>query len=146
MKTLKKFNEFLLEAKEEVVSMLLKMLDEKPKIGDSVGIYTISDIKKYFRENGKSNLDVDNAMHQVFKDKSLSSKVKKIHVRNHRWNENMPCYYMGLTDDEANKLKLKSEEISKEKKRKEIEGQKPTPISKTTRTKARKNIKSKLKK
>jgi len=53
---------------------------------------------------------------------------------------------MGLTDDEANKLKLKSEEISKEKKRKEIEGQKPTPISKTTRTKARKNIKSKLKK
>lgn len=104
-----KFDEFLFEAKsrEDNTSLLLKLFNEKPVIKlqsvSQEGAYSLAGMKRYFRDNGKTNDQCDDAFYVLNKDKS--NKIESISIRDHKYNENIPHFYIGLTKEEALKIK-----------------------------------------
>lgn len=118
---LEKFFESRSKSKsDEIVSLVFKILESKPKISLSngeveKGIYSISGIKKYFVDNGKTKGDADEAMHQIFKDKNHTSKIERVSVKNYEWNENIPHYYVGMDKSSVEDLKKEKENLSQEK-------------------------------
>jgi hypothetical protein len=147
-----KFTEFLFEArgknKEELVNLLFKFLEQKPKVErtgnypSEKGAYCRASVKQYFRENGFTSDDADSAFYYIANDKTKKEKLKSFSAKNYHYDENVPYYYTDLTESEAQKIKAKLEEDSKEMSKGETEKReavkKKAPEKKTTKTTERK--------
>lgn len=125
-----KFDKFVFESKsksesDKLVSLLFQILENKPKVKTENGsveekIYSLSSLKKIFKEKGKTNDDVDDAIYQISKSKEFASKLKHVSVKNYEWNESIPHYYVGLSESEVSELKASKESASKEKNQEKI--------------------------
>lgn len=127
-----KFVEFITEAKSKdknaLVELLLKLLQDKPLVKltggnfpDEKDAYSLSGVKKYFKDNGFTAQDADDAYYYLNQDKDKKSKVKTIRVKNSFYNEVYPYDYMGLTSEEVLRVKNRLEGLSKENSKSEIE-------------------------
>ena len=114
----KRFFEFISEAKKDKnasLDLLKTLFSEKPKIEASgnfpsqQGMYTLSAMKIYFNQNGKSNAEADDAFHEM----QNSKLIKSISCKNYYYNKNFPYFYTDLTKEEVAKLKSKIEMESK---------------------------------
>jgi hypothetical protein len=133
-----KFEEFIKEAKEaqdkveskkdKSVELLTKLLKSKTKIEMSdkwpteQGIYSLSGVKRYFKDNGLTNNDADQAVNKLQGDKK--SGIKSVKVKNFHYGETYPYFYISLSDSEATEAKKKMEDWSKEQAKPEIEKKK----------------------
>lgn len=147
-----KYSDFLiLEAKkqkEEVEQGILGMLDKKPEVETSKwwpnekGIYSQAGIIRYFKDRF-----TDSQISGALND--LGSKIKHINVKNSEYKSNYPYYFVGLSSDEANKIKAKYEEEDKEKlkakpaAKKPVAKEKPKRVSPSTKSPVKKKEKKK---
>lgn len=148
---IKKFDQFILEAKgkkEDNTSLVIKLLDEKPTIKmteqDEKGAYSLAAIKKYFRENGKTNDQADEAIYTL--NKSKSTQLDHVSVKSFKFNGSIPLYYKGLTKEESLKIKEDYEEKSKEINKDFIEKKKEVKKLHTASSKDKKDKKASAKK
>ena len=127
-----KYGDFITEAKAKdkgaIVDLLIKLLEEKPKVTlsgktfpDEKDAYTLAGIKKYFRDHGFTSEDVDDAFYYLGQDKDKKSKVKHFNAKNFHYDENYPYHYIGLTQAEVDKVKERIEKESQEMAKPEIE-------------------------
>jgi DNA mismatch repair ATPase MutS len=123
---IKKYTDFINEArinKDEVIDALTKMFKDKPHVEmdtlpNEKGIYSLAGMKKYL--SGKyTSLQVSNAHGDLLNDKNVDIKVIKVRVES--WSENVPYWYMDLTEAQAKKIKEEYEEQEKSKNKEEIE-------------------------
>jgi hypothetical protein len=130
---IKKFDEFTFESKstknkEDNALLLIKLLNDKPTVKlpsrNEKGAYSLAGAKKYFRDNGKTNDQCDDAFYNLRKDKS--NKMEVVSVKDHKYNESIPFYYMGLSKSEASSLKEDYEKDSLDKNKGHIEKKKET--------------------
>lgn len=135
-----KFHEFINEAKEaqaqdkvetkkdKSTELLTKLLKSKTKIEMSdkwpteQGIYSLAGIKRYFKDNGLTNNDADQAVNKLQGDKK--SEMKSIKVKNFYYGDNYPYFYISLSDSDAEMAKKKMEDWSKEQAKPEIQKKK----------------------
>ena len=107
--------------KQVLIDTVYKLLEDKPqvKVGDNTynGIYSLAAIKQYFKNNNLTAQNADDAIYAMQSEK----KLKNVKAKDFKNNSTYPCYYMGLTADEADKLKIKLESESKEKAKPELE-------------------------
>lgn len=94
---------------------ILKMLENKPSVKmnvfeDEKGAYTVSGIKTYLSDKYTS-AKIDQFIHELQNDKSV--KLKTISIKNYKYNEYYPYYYIG--DFDAKEYKTKLEKNSKER-------------------------------
>jgi hypothetical protein len=138
MGNIMKFGEFIKEAKEaqskgetkkdKSIELLTKLLKSKTKIemGDKwpteQGIYSLAGIKRYFKDNGLTNNDADQAVNKLQADKK--SEIKSVSVKNHHYGDTYPYFYISLSKSEADEAKKKMEDWSKEVAKPEIEKKK----------------------
>lgn len=127
-----KFIEFINEAKAKdkkvIIDLLFKLLEDKPKVKldsksypDEKDAYSLAGIKNYFKEHGLTSGDADDAFYYLEQDKERKSKVKHFGAKNFNYDQNVPYNYIGLTDDQVEKLKSRIEAESKELAKPEIE-------------------------
>jgi len=107
--------------KQLLIDTVIKLLEDKSqvKVGDTTykGIYSLAAIKQYFKNNNLTSQNADDALYALQSEK----KLKNVKVKDFKTNSNFPCYYMDLTQEEAEKLKEKLEADSEEKAQPEIE-------------------------
>lgn len=141
-----KFTEFLFEAKgknkEELINLLFKFLEQKPKVEKTgnypseKGAYNRASVKKYFRDNGFTSEDADSALYYIENDKTKKEKLKSFSAKNYHYDQSVVYYYTDLTESEVQKIKAKLEEDSKEISKSAIEKResvkKKVPEKKTT--------------
>lgn len=127
-----KFVEFITEAKSKdknaLVELLLKLLQDKPLVKltggnfpDEKDAYSLAGVKKYFKDNGFTAQDADDAYYYLNQDKEKKSKVKTLRAKNLFYNEVYPYDYMDLTSNEVSVVKNRIENLSKESSKSEIE-------------------------
>ena len=115
-----KYGDFITEAKAKdkgaIVDLLIKILEEKPKVTlsgktfpDEKDAYTLAGIKKYFKEHGLSPEDVDDAFYYLAQDKTKKDKVKHFTAKNFHYDERYPYHYIGLSSTEVEKVKERIE-------------------------------------
>lgn len=126
---IKKFDDFIFEAKskkEDNTSLLLRLFNDKPTVKtsskDEKGAYSLSGIKKFFRDNGKTNGQADDAFYQLSNEKS--SKINSISVKDYKFDENLPHFYIGLGKEEVSKIKEDYEKGGLENNKETIEKKK----------------------
>jgi hypothetical protein len=143
------FNDFINEAKknkDESIELLLKFFKEKPSIKfdsksfpDEKDIYTLAGIKKYFRDKGFDNKDVDDALYHIRTNKEYKQhKVEISYAKNYHYDKQQPYLYMNLSKDQVDKAVEKLEAASKEMSKGEIEKRetvKKKPVAKKTTAK-----------
>jgi len=138
MENILKFSEFIKEAKEvqnkkdtkkdKGVELLKKLLKSKTLIAsnenwpEEKGIYSFAGIKKYFKDNGLTNNDADQAINSLQNERG--GELKSIRVKNYYYDESYPYLYISLSKVEAEEAKKKMENWSKEKSKPEIEKKK----------------------
>lgn len=113
----KRYNQFVNEAKkDDAKADLLSMFEKKPTVTMSSekwptekGIYSQSGMINYLKGKFTSG-QVLNALHDLKNDKKVA--LKHISVKNHRYNESYPYYYIGLSEAEAKDLKEKYEDAN----------------------------------
>ena len=108
---IKKFDEFIYESKkdkESLLALLVKLLTEKPEIKlgsdkypDEKGAYSLSGIKKYFKDNDKTGSDADEALYQIKNNRTYT--INSLSAKNYSFNESVPYFYMNL---DSNKVKI----------------------------------------
>mgnify|MGYP003403598800 FL=1 len=150
---IKKFDDFIFEAKskkEDNTSLLLRLFNDKPTVKtsskDEKGAYSLSGIKKFFRDNGKTNDQADDAFYQISNDKSV--KVGSISVKDYKFDENLPHFYIGLGKEEASKIKEDYEKSGLESNKETIEKKKESKrlqVAAAKEKKVKKSAKSKSK-
>ena len=119
------FGEFcLFEARKDkklLVDTVVKLLEDKPqvKVSDTTykGIYSLAAIKQYFKNNNLTSQNADDAIYSMQSDKNL----KNVKVKDIKNKSTFPCYYMDMTQEEANKLGEKLQAELEEKAKPEIE-------------------------
>ena len=128
-----KFGDFIVEAKKDksaIIDLLIKVLKEKPLIKidsktmpDEKDAYSLAGLKKYFRENGHTSQDVDDAFYYLHNDKEYKKKydIGYFGVKNQKSPLNTIYHYIDISKDEANKLKEKIKEESIQKSKPEVE-------------------------
>lgn len=140
-KIILKFGQFIKEAKEaqeaqdkketkkdKSIDLLKKLLKSKTTIEMSdkwpveKALYSLSGIKKYFKDNGLTNNDADQAIHKLQSEKG--GELKSVSVKNHYYGDSHPYYYITLSKEEAEVAKKKMEDWSKENSKAEIEKKK----------------------
>lgn len=168
-----KFGDFIVESKKDksvIVDLLIKVLKEKPLIKidsktmpDEKGAYSLAGLKKYFRENGHTSQDVDDAFYCINNDKEYKKKydIEYFGVRSQKSTLNTIYHYIDIPKDDVNKLKEKiKEEVALKSKpedervatmRKKAMGEKAKELAKKenakkSRTTERKNPKKVAKK
>jgi hypothetical protein len=122
---IQKCSDFINEArvsKDEVVSSLVDMLKEKPnvqmsKLANERGIYSLAGMKAYLSKYSPTS--VGNALQDLQNDKK--SGLKTISVKVSVWNQMTPYWYIGLTEDKANRLKEQYEEEEQAKNKVSVE-------------------------
>lgn len=136
-----KFGDFITEAKKDksgIIVLLIKVLKEKPTIKldsknlpDEKDAYSLAGLKKYFRENGHTSQDVDDAFYYLNNNKEYKNKhkIESFGVKNQNSKLNTVYYYLDLKKEDAEKLKNKIKEES-------IEKSKPAMEKKAARKKA----------
>lgn len=103
-------------SKDDVVAALLDMFKSKPlvkmeKHPDEKGMYSIGGMKKYLSDY--KPMTVSNALFAIKDDKKV--KLESIYV-SHEWSKDrVPYWYIGLSKEEATKLKENYEKQGKEK-------------------------------
>lgn len=119
---IKKFEDFVLESRKtkdkgSLVDLLVKLLSEKPEIKlkspnypTEKGAYSLAGMKSYFKSNGKTNAECDEAFYQMGKSKTL--KVGDFAAKNFYYDEGVPYFYMDLSKDDIQKIKDKYEKES----------------------------------
>lgn len=151
-----KYGDFITEAKAKdkgaIVDLLIKLLEEKPKVTlsgktfpDEKDAYTLAGIKKYFRDHGFTSEDADDAFYYLGQDKTKKDKVKHFRAKNFHYDENYPYHYVDLTAAEVEKVKARIEKVgflvglraAKEKETKKAE-KKTTERKTTAKTKTKK--------
>lgn len=149
-----KFVEFITEAKSKdknaLVELLLKLLQDKPLVKltggnfpDEKDAYSLAGVKKYFKDNGFTAQDADDAYYYLNQDKEKKSKVKTLRVKNLFYNEVYPYDYMDLTSNEVSVVKNRIENLSKESSKSEIEKRSLTKKKSLVDRKAKKSKTSK---
>lgn len=148
---IKKFDEFIFESKETKEagsSLLLKLLNDKPTVKtsskDEKGAYSLSGMKKYFRDNGKTNDQADEAFYLLNKDKS--NKIESIGVKDYRFNEMTPHFFIGLSKEEASSIKDDYEKEGLEKNADIIQKKKEAKKVQSAASKERRTRKTAVKK
>lgn len=120
-----KFSDFLLNEartnKKEVVDELLDMFKKRPNvemkgIANERGIYSLAGMKTYLSKY--SNVIVNQAFTEIQNDKKID--LKSISVKVAKWGESIPYWYIGLSADQAKKLKEEYQEEEYKKNEKEI--------------------------
>jgi predicted MPP superfamily phosphohydrolase len=142
---IQKCSDFINEArvsKDQVVADLLTMLKEKPnvemtKLANERGIYSLSGMKSYLSKYNSTS--VGNALQDLQNDKK--SGLKTISVKVSVWNEMVPYWYIGLTEDKAKKLKEQYEEEELNKNKKSVDKQVATKKANKATADARKTVK-----
>jgi len=122
-----KFHEFLAEArkdKKSLTDLLEDLLTKKPsvKVGDvsQKGIYSLSGIINFFKDNGMTLQNATDAIYAYQNDRGLKGKMKSVSIKDFKNKSSYPYYYMDLTEAEANKIKEEIESKNKEKAAPEI--------------------------
>jgi hypothetical protein len=148
---IKKFDEFIFESKdtkEAGTSLLLKLLNDKPTVKtsskDEKGAYSLSGMKKYFRDNGKTNDQADEAFYLLNKDKS--NKIQSIGAKDYKFNEMVPHFFIGLSKDETSKIKEDYEKESLDKNQDIIQKKKEVKKAQSAASKQKKSRKVAVKK
>ena len=111
----KKYFQFINEAKkDDAKEEILKMLEDKPTVKMSndnwpteKGIYSQAGMIRFLKDK-YTNHQVLGGLHDIKNDKK--SGLKHVMVKNYYYNESYPYYYIGLTEEEANKIKESYEE------------------------------------
>lgn len=142
-----KFSDFLLNEartnKKDVVDELLDMFKKKPNvemkgIANERGIYSLAGMKAYLSKY--SSLIVNQAFTDVQNDKKID--LKSIRVKVAKWDESIPYWYIGLTEDQAKKLKEEYQEEEYKKNEKDItkdaERRKTSKIASAAKVEAKK--------
>ncbi len=142
-----KFSDFLLNEartnKKEVVDELLEMFKKRPNvemkgIANERGIYSLAGMKTYLSKY--SNVIVNQAFTDIQNDKKID--LKSIRVKVAKWDESIPYWYIGLSEDQAKKLKeeYQEEEFKKNEKdiNKKAETKKAVNASSAAKVEARK--------
>lgn len=120
-----KFSDFLLNEartnKKDVVDELLDMFKKKPNvemkgIANERGLYSLAGMKTYLSKY--SNVIVNQAFTDIQNDKKID--LKSIRIKVSKWGESIPYWYIGLTEDQAKKLKEEYQEEEYKKNEKEI--------------------------
>lgn len=116
-----KCSEFLVEArvnKDEVIEALVAMFKKKPNVemestANERGIYSLAGMKKHLSQY--KSMDVGNALGSIKDDKEEDLNVISVYVS--KWKEKVPYWYIGLTKEQATKLKdaYEREESNKNK-------------------------------
>ena len=122
-----KFSDFLNEArtnKADVITDLVSVFKSKPNIemkslaNERGGLYSMAGLKNHL--SGKySSAIIDGAFHDLSNDKT--SDMKHLYVKVAAWGESIPYYYIGISDDQAKKLKTSYENEEKTKNKGEID-------------------------
>ena len=122
---IQKFSDFLLNEartnKKDVVDELLDMFKNRPNVemkglANERGIYSLPGMKTYLSKY--KSLIVDQAFTDIQNDKKIDLKLIRVKVA--KWNESIPYWYIGLTEDQAKKLKEEYQEEEYKKNEKEI--------------------------
>lgn len=136
--SVKKFIEFINEAKDdgECSAQLLDLFKKKPEVKMTTsfwptekGIYSMGGISNFL--NKKFKASPANCLGSLIK----SNKIECIKIKNYHYNETYPYYYMGLTEDQAEKIKKEYEDYSKLHGKKVVKKsvpQKTVPIKKSS--------------
>lgn len=89
---------------------IIQMLQNKPEVKKSndfwpteTGIYSISGIKSYMKSKGYSSDLTDQGINHLVNDSKI--KLECINVKNKKYNEYYPYYFMDLKLEEAVLLK-----------------------------------------
>lgn len=146
---IKKFDEFIFEGsrsdKEDNTNLLLKLFNEKPIVKtlskDERGAYSLSGIKKYFRENGKTNDKADDAFYLLKRDKS-SRKIQSVNIKDYKFNETIPHFFIDLSEEEIDKIKSEYEKDGLEKNKDIIEKNKEAKKARSAAAKEKRNKRS----
>jgi len=120
-----KFSDFLLNEartnKKDVVDELLDMFKKRPNvemkgIANERGIYSLAGMKTYLSKY--SNVIVNQAFTDIQNDKKID--LKSIRVKVAKWGESIPYWYIGLSEEQAKKLKDEYQEEEYKKNEKDI--------------------------
>jgi hypothetical protein len=92
-------------ANEKNIELLKKFLNDKPKVSfeDSTSfpseekIYTIAGMKRFFRSQGLTNAELDEAFYKIQNDNSIV--LNNVKVYNHTYKQSFPYFYMGEIDN-----------------------------------------------
>jgi hypothetical protein len=111
----KRYDSFITEAKkDDAKEEIIKMLNSKPTVTMSnenwpteKDIYTQAGVCRYLKDKYTSS-QVLGALNDIKNDKKI--ELKSIRVKNFHYNENYPYFYLGLSEEEAQKVKEKYEE------------------------------------
>ena len=134
---LKSYTEFITEKdmkaeKAFIEEKIMNLFKEKPAIGDSKGIYNLSNIIKYVGLNSTK-------VAQVFHDMQKDSKIKQVSIRNEKHNQSYPYYYI---DEYTSKDEIDACKETIEKKNQEI---KKATVKKVVKEPERKVVKEPIK-
>lgn len=137
-KNVLKFADFIKEAKEaqeaketkkdKAVELLKKLLKSKTvvemseKWPEEKGAYSLAGIKRYFKDNGLTNNDAEQAVNKLQNEKG--GELKSISVKNYHYGDSHPYFYITLSKEDADMAKKKMEDWSKEGAKPEIEKKK----------------------
>jgi hypothetical protein len=128
-----KFSEFINEARKDkktLIETIITLLKDKPTVESSKNkykdIYSKAAIIQYFKNNGMSIQNANDALFELENNKELKSDLKIVKVKDYKNDISLPYYYMDLDKSKVDSIKKEIEEKSKEEaapilaKRKEV--------------------------
>jgi len=117
-----KFTEFLNEAKKDkkvLIDTLTDLLTKKPSVKltgtTQKDIYSIAGIIQYFKDNGMSQQNANDAIYTYQNDRELKKNLKHVSIKDFKNGGSYPFYYLNISDSDVKALKDKIEKDGKEK-------------------------------